>query len=103
VDARRKDMARPGRQGPFVRFDREFLQALEKDPAGVLKQYGIEATPDIIDAIREMDFGPLYKIAEAFPTAAPPERPAIGVRPLIGVEPAIGKEKPEDQVGLIFP
>jgi len=102
VDARRKDVARPGRQVPFVRFDREFLQALEEDPAGVLKQYGIEATPDIIDAIREMDFGPLYKIAEAFPAAAA-ERPMIGVRPLIGAEPAIGQERPEDLPALIFP
>jgi len=83
-------MAKPGGPVQRARFDRGFLQALERDPAGVLKEYGIQPTPEMIDAIREMDFGPLYKLAETF--VGPSEPPTtLAARPEI------------DEAGLVFP
>ena len=84
----------PSRQ---FRFDEDFLQALEKDPVSALKELGVEPTPEIVDAIRELDFGPLYRIAAAFPGALPSAEPTLGVRPIIGPEQLV------EETGLIFP
>ena len=73
-----------------VRFDAQFLEALEKDPVCVLREYGIEPTPEMIDAIREIDFAPLYKLAAAFPVARSAE-PTLEAREVI------------DEAALVFP
>jgi hypothetical protein len=85
--------------GGSARFDRGFLEALEQDPATVLRAYGIEATPEILDAIQEMDFAQLYRVADAFAGAAP-AKPIAGEIAL-GVEAPI--ERMKDEVALVFP
>ena len=47
-------------------FDRSFVEALEKDPVTMLKKLGVEPTPEIVTAIRALDFAALSKVAEAF-------------------------------------
>jgi hypothetical protein len=59
--ARRYEM--PEKQ---VTFDKEFVQALERDPEKVLKDLGLEPTPEVVAAIREINSESLYSLAQAF-------------------------------------
>lgn len=83
-------MAKPGGSVQPARFDKDFLRELEEDPERVLKEYGIQPTPAMIDAIREMDFGPLYRLAETF--VKPSEPPTT-----------LGARMETDEVALVFP
>ena len=71
-------MAKPEGSATQFRFDTEFLDSLKKDPKSVMLDLGVEPTPEILDAINEMDFEPLYRLAEAFPKAVMEREPTIG-------------------------
>ena len=49
-----------------VMTDDAFVQALSNDPQGTLKSIGIEATPEMIDAMRGVDGDSLKKLAASF-------------------------------------
>lgn len=83
-------MAKPGGPVARARFDREFLESLEENPAETLRDHGIKPTPEMVDAIREMDFGPLYRLAAEF------EKP---LEPMM----TVGARAELDEVGLVFP
>lgn len=49
-----------------VLSDKTFAQALLSDPAGTLQATGIEATPEILEALKGVDVESLQKLAAAF-------------------------------------
>ena len=51
-----------------VLFDPEFAQALMQDPAQALESIGIEPTPELLDALENVDVSSLMAVAEAFET-----------------------------------
>ena len=50
--------------------DRSFAATLVADPKGTLEANGVEATPEMIDAIRSLDAASVERLAGAFGTAA---------------------------------
>jgi hypothetical protein len=49
-------------------FDQAFAQALLQDPAQALESIGIEPTPELLDALENVDVASLEAVAEAFRT-----------------------------------
>ena len=49
-------------------FDPAFAQALLQDPAQALESIGIEPTPELLEALRNVDVDSIMAVAEAFDT-----------------------------------
>lgn len=49
-----------------VTLDKRFLDDLKKDPASTLRGVGIEPTPEMVDAIRKLDFTALQTLTAEF-------------------------------------
>lgn len=62
-------MGKPEGSGEEFWFDAQFVESLEKDAESALRARGIEPTPELLLAVKGMDFASLYRIAEAFPRA----------------------------------
>lgn len=49
-------------------FDQAFVNALLQDPVRALREAGIEATEELLDALKQVDLASLVATVEAFET-----------------------------------
>jgi hypothetical protein len=46
--------------------DRKFREGLARDPEGTLKSHGVTPTPQMVSALRAVDYGAIKQVGKAF-------------------------------------